>query len=628
MQHTIDFFRDEIRSGFYVPTVMKQAWASVLDVLFEIDQICTRHDIKYFADWGTILGAVRHGGFIPWDDDLDICMLRDDYEKFRAVCDAELPKGYCIHDYERKENHWMFLARVVNNSSMCFDEEYLRTHHNFPYLASVDIFIKDYLYEDEKIEKKRCEDIMHLLAEAELLTEQPDKREETIALYRKAEKRMSEVKPGDTSKVGQIFPWLLKNGFSVAEEKSDYETIVRLPFEDMTIPVPACYHRVLFRRYGNYNEIHKGWAGHNYPFFEGQKAEMERVSGTSLPQFDLKQLSQTEMEPREMQKENERKQVVFLPVGPSEWKAFQKTYDEIVEKGDADIYVIPLPLLKKDFFNNIYMTDEEIIAATKLDEYPADLPLYSWLDYDVEAHQPDEIYIQNPYDEWNPCLMVPPLYFAKHLRENTQKLIYIPIGTTAEFTVEDYCDVYHLKHYVTTPGVAYADEVRVQSENIKARYIEALTAAAGETTAELWKKKIVVSEFGTSEARNFKDEKKRVLYCIGISEFAEYREALIQSVNHRLDVFEENIDKIQVSFLFYPNDTKEFERIDAKAYQTIRNRIDALILENQWDVIELNISRAEETVECFDAYYGSSSPLVPIFTTKKKPVMIANYEID
>ncbi|MBO6241734.1 MAG: LicD family protein [Butyrivibrio sp.] len=110
MNHSIDFFRDEVRNGFYIPTAIKQAWACSLDVLAEIDCICTSHNITYYADWGTLLGAVRHGGFIPWDDDLDICMKRDDYTKFREVADSELPSEYVIHDYERQENHWLFRA--------------------------------------------------------------------------------------------------------------------------------------------------------------------------------------------------------------------------------------------------------------------------------------------------------------------------------------------------------------------------------------------------------------------------------------------------------------------------------------------------------------------------------------
>ena len=65
MEFSVDFFRDEVRCGFYIPTAVKQAWAAELEVLDAIDRICAKHGIRYFADWGSILGAVRHGGFVP-----------------------------------------------------------------------------------------------------------------------------------------------------------------------------------------------------------------------------------------------------------------------------------------------------------------------------------------------------------------------------------------------------------------------------------------------------------------------------------------------------------------------------------------------------------------------------------
>jgi lipopolysaccharide cholinephosphotransferase len=72
-------------------TVIRQAQLVLLRMLKIIDHICRRHDIKYWICSGTLLGAVRHKGFIPWDDDIDICMLRQDYERFVKVAVAEFP---------------------------------------------------------------------------------------------------------------------------------------------------------------------------------------------------------------------------------------------------------------------------------------------------------------------------------------------------------------------------------------------------------------------------------------------------------------------------------------------------------------------------------------------------------
>ena len=63
-----------------------------LEMLIEVDRICKKCGIKYNMIAGTLLGAVRHGGYIPWDDDADVALLRPEYEKFRTACKTELDK--------------------------------------------------------------------------------------------------------------------------------------------------------------------------------------------------------------------------------------------------------------------------------------------------------------------------------------------------------------------------------------------------------------------------------------------------------------------------------------------------------------------------------------------------------
>lgn len=85
-----DLYHDEMRAGFLVTTDRKKIWNVELNLLVEVDRICQNHGITYFADYGTLLGAVRHQGFIPWDDDIDLVMLRPDYERFKEIAMNEI----------------------------------------------------------------------------------------------------------------------------------------------------------------------------------------------------------------------------------------------------------------------------------------------------------------------------------------------------------------------------------------------------------------------------------------------------------------------------------------------------------------------------------------------------------
>ena len=89
------FFETEERDGFVVDSTMKTVWAAELEVLSVIAAICEKYQLPWFAYAGTLLGTVRHQGFVPWDDDMDICMLREDYDKLISVLRDEFPKEYC-----------------------------------------------------------------------------------------------------------------------------------------------------------------------------------------------------------------------------------------------------------------------------------------------------------------------------------------------------------------------------------------------------------------------------------------------------------------------------------------------------------------------------------------------------
>ena len=136
-----DFFEEEERLGFYIEPMMKKAWAVQLDVLSEVDRICNKYNLSYYAASGTMLGALRHKGYIPWDDDIDIAMKREDYDKFIKIAQSELPSNYYLHSIYTNAEHDCFHAAIMNGKDL---------RHGFPYVAGIDIFVLDYVPADDE----------------------------------------------------------------------------------------------------------------------------------------------------------------------------------------------------------------------------------------------------------------------------------------------------------------------------------------------------------------------------------------------------------------------------------------------------------------------------------------------
>lgn len=100
-------------------TPLRKAQLCMLNILIEIDRICRKHDIPYWLDSGTLLGAVRHGGFIPWDDDMDICVLQKDYPRLRDALISELPKRYELSDAKTDPYSFGNIGRVKDTYTYC-----------------------------------------------------------------------------------------------------------------------------------------------------------------------------------------------------------------------------------------------------------------------------------------------------------------------------------------------------------------------------------------------------------------------------------------------------------------------------------------------------------------------------
>lgn len=124
-------------------TPLRKVQLRILDILVEVDGICRKNNIEYWLDWGTLLGAVRHGGFIPWDDDVDIAVRLEDVEKLKKVMERELPDYLFFQDTESDPQYYWPFAKVRENRSLCLEEGETGTFDK-PHGLYVDIFPQEF----------------------------------------------------------------------------------------------------------------------------------------------------------------------------------------------------------------------------------------------------------------------------------------------------------------------------------------------------------------------------------------------------------------------------------------------------------------------------------------------------
>ncbi|WMJ22937.1 LicD family protein [Paludicola sp. MB14-C6] len=139
---------------------LKEFHDVLLEILIEFDRICRKYDIKYSLAWGTLLGAVRHQGFIPWDDDVDIIMPRKDYEKFLKLSSQELNNNYFLQSINTETAYQYNITRIrKNNTAMIYSNWKNAGFHQGIYM---DISPIDHIPDDEKLFAKQKRKIIFL----------------------------------------------------------------------------------------------------------------------------------------------------------------------------------------------------------------------------------------------------------------------------------------------------------------------------------------------------------------------------------------------------------------------------------------------------------------------------------
>ncbi len=260
-----NFLQDEMRNDYKVLKEIKQLWAVELDLIEMLKDVCERNHLKYFIAGGTLLGAVRHKGFIPWDDDVDFLMPREDFEILKKIAPSEFKEPYFFQTEESDPD--IFLggyAKLRNSNTTMFEN--IHFYHNANFGIWIDIFVLDYVHMDLKKRKKQIKRIRNLQKLIYAINYREYKKflklswicwtiYKIIALFcnraRLCNRLFNAMTCCKTSDSLSCLNYSSNKYWPICFNKEDFKGSIMLDFEHLKLPAPIGYENVLRLLYGN-----------------------------------------------------------------------------------------------------------------------------------------------------------------------------------------------------------------------------------------------------------------------------------------------------------------------------------------------------------------------------------------
>ena len=262
-----DFLKEEVRCDYRISEKQKKCWAIELDMIEHLIDVCKKNDIQIFAYAGTMIGAVRHKGFIPWDDDMDLFLTRDNYEKLLRVAKDSFKEPYFFQNARTDKKFFIGYSRLRNsNTTGILKWEKSEDYNNGIYL---DIFVMDAFIDDRKLVKKQRRKakflgklMEHYYATSEIRT---FAQNVILKIYQNTfckivpyEYLMKEydktlrMYEGKTDKYAMLTH---DDSFNNWFDADDIADTIWMDFENIKVPVPVNYDKMLKTQFGNYMEF-------------------------------------------------------------------------------------------------------------------------------------------------------------------------------------------------------------------------------------------------------------------------------------------------------------------------------------------------------------------------------------
>lgn len=257
---TEEFLQPEYRCGYYVDGQMKKIWAVEFDLYLEFERVCKKHDLKFFMFTGSLLGTVRHSGFIPWDDDIDVAMFREDYDKLLALA-YEFKEPYFLQTPITDKYCGYSIAKLRNSNTCASIEKFKYSKMNQGIF--IDIFPIDKV--DMRTVERDCNTVTKLAYENStymrldhpMLDAQDRERVQmwsgasNIDIYNEIQSICKRNQKSETKEVAL----LAFNAYGYKRQtymKESFNDLLWKKFEDRLVPIPCGFEDILTRTYGDY----------------------------------------------------------------------------------------------------------------------------------------------------------------------------------------------------------------------------------------------------------------------------------------------------------------------------------------------------------------------------------------
>ena len=250
--------------GQEVKLTAEQVKQRQLEILSAIDQFCREHQLHYFISYGTLIGAVRHQGFIPWDDDIDISMPRADYERFLQLFGKKQHR-YRILSLNHDAVYFNNFAKIIDPTTRIVDHRNDKTYDSgifidiFPYDQFDELKLVDQTYNLESFKLLSFSKWHNIVYRDHWWKDVA--RTAFWCLLRPVKprffaERIERLIQQRTSTTGR-YQGLLASKFKMQEifDTGAFDKVIDLPFENLVVQAPAEYHRILTQMYGDYMEL-------------------------------------------------------------------------------------------------------------------------------------------------------------------------------------------------------------------------------------------------------------------------------------------------------------------------------------------------------------------------------------